>query len=63
MQPARHAESFAWPAATFEWEGALEAAPLVLRKPGFSPSDGETGHGRAELTFEHPTRVCSAQEP
>jgi len=53
-----HGENFAWLAASFGGNGALAAATLVLPKPGFFPSQGETGHEKALRIFERVKQYC-----
>lgn len=59
---AWHAENFAWLVATFGKNGVFTESTLILPRPGFFPSDGETGHARAERIFAQVKDYCGMRD-
>lgn len=57
-----HIDNFAWLAATFGKDGFFAGSVLALPKPGFFPSDGETGHARALCIFEQVKEYCGLRD-
>jgi hypothetical protein len=57
-----HTENFAWLVTTFGKNRAFADSALVLPRPGFFPSDGETGHARAERIFAQVKDYCGLRD-
>jgi len=55
---AWHVENFEWLARQFAGNGAFERTRLVLPRPGFFISDGETGHALALRLFDQVKIYC-----
>lgn len=56
---AWHLENFAWLMGEFGRDGDFDATELVLPKPGFFPTNGETGHALAVHLFNAVKGYCN----
>lgn len=59
---AWHVDNFAWLISEFGRSGNIDNITLVLPRPGYFPSDGETGHALAERVFRQVQDYCGMRD-